>query len=132
MAKKDFDEGAFLQAMSEGHRFGPGGGMPITPVVSDPAEDAPPTASTASRPRRGKVSDYEAVFLAPREPIEKRSLVGVRQELFEVIATIVRRIGASDVNVQAFVENVLRHHLAEHQDEINRLNREKLKKDIVP
>ncbi len=130
MAKKEsvFDEKAFLQAMSEGHGFKPIGD---TPVPSEPVADEQPSTAVTPRQRRTKISDYEAIFLVPREPIEKRSFVGLRPDLYEIIATIVKRIGSGGVSAQAFLENVLRHHLSEHQDEINRLNREKLKKDIV-
>ncbi len=138
MAEKEFDEKAFLQAMSEGHRFGTAGSAPSVPEPEqEPVTDAPPatapTPASLAAPRRRSeaISDYEAVFLTPREPIEKRSFIGLRPELYDVIATIVRRIGGPGASAQAFVENVLRHHLAEHQDEINRLNREKLKRDIL-
>lgn len=158
MAKRnnDFDEGAFLAAMSEGHRFGAGGAessgsvaptpapppVPITPApqpIDVPAEPAPPPVPITPAPQPAKhseprtikrVGDYEATFLQPRTPIEKRSFIGVPPELHALLSTIVRRIG-DGVSVQAFTENVLRHHLAEYQSEINRLNREKLKKDIL-
>jgi hypothetical protein len=125
MAKKSntFDERAFLEAMSQGHRF--------VPKADTPAPAPAETPATTPRRSREKVSDYEATFLVPREAIEKRVFVGLRPELYEVIQAIVRRIGRNGVSTQAFVENVLRHHLAEYQDEINRLNREKLKKDIL-
>jgi hypothetical protein len=131
MAKQNsiFDERAFLEAMSQGHRFGP---RADTPAPAETPVDAPPATATPSPRRRAeRISDYEAVFLAPREPLEKRTVVGLRLELYEVIATIVKRIGCGGVSAQAFVENVLRHHFSEYQDEINRLNREKLKKDIL-
>jgi hypothetical protein len=131
MTKREntFDEKAFLQAMSAGHRFGSEDNTP--PVAEEPSVVSPPTPQ-ADVPRRHKtkVSDYETLFLVPREPIEKRTVVGLRLELYEIIATIVKRIGTG-VSAQAFVENVLREHLSEYQDEINRLNREKLKKDIL-
>ncbi len=125
MAKKDsvFDEKAFLQAMSEGHGFRP---KDDTPVATEPTDGIQPPAAVPSRRGKGKISDYEAVFLVPRDPIEKRSFVGLRPEQYEIIATIVKRIGSGGVSAQAFVENVLRQHLADYQEEINRLNREKL------
>jgi hypothetical protein len=128
MAKREvsFDETAFLQAMSEGPRFGPEGNAPL---AAKPPPDKSPSAAP-SRQRKTKVGDYEAVFLKPCGPIDKRSFIGLRPELYEVITTIVRRIG-DGVSAQAFVENVLREHLTEYQGEINRLNREKLKKDIL-
>jgi hypothetical protein len=130
MAKKssEFDEAAFLAAMSQGHSFAPD--TTTLPVNAPPQSPQEVVALKSKRSRRERISNYESKFLQPQEPIKNRSFVGLRPELYEVIVTIVKRIG-SGVSAQAFVENVLRDHLEQYQDEINRLNRERMKKDIV-
>lgn len=131
-----FDESAYLEAMSQGHSFTPGADKPPQAPPSEPEESqesrqSPPEPVQRPPMRRTTTpSQYEVLFLTSNEPVRQRTFVGVRPEFYSKLVKITKRLGQG-VSLQGLVDNILRHHFETYADEINRLNREANKKDIM-
>lgn len=131
MAKKNsggFDESAFLEAMSQGH------GYSQKPEPKTEIEGTPDKTESLPRPaprrRTGEPSEYESLFLTMNDPVKERTFIGIRPEYYRTLSVIVKRLG-SGLSLQGLVDNIIRHHLESYAGEINRLNREATKKDIL-
>ena len=72
---------------------------------------------------RSVPSDFAARYLRLVE-IRSRSAVYVSTETKRTIAEIVRKIGGERMTLTSYVENILREHLENNREEINRLFRQ--------
>lgn len=87
--------------------------------IPAPDRSAPEQVPTC----RSVPSDFTARYLRLVE-IRSRSAVYISTETKRTIAEIVRKIGGERMTQTSYVENVLREHLENNREEINRLFRQ--------
>ena len=66
------------------------------------------------------VMGYKEQFLQSRE-LKTRQCVYISKDTQEIIADIVKRLGARGLSIGAYIDSILQQHLQEHKDEINEL-----------
>ena len=72
-------------------------------------------------------SDYEETFLR-RHIMEKGVSVYVSQQIKDEIACIVGTITGNSLPLSAYIDNIIRHHLDTHRDEIDALFEQQFRK----
>lgn len=93
------------------------------------AAEAPRTAKPAknyARSRATAATEYEKTFLAPTAVVN-RVAVYISNQTRETLFNVVYRMGGGRISVSRFVENVLRDHLEQYREEINRILRQNAK-----
>lgn len=97
----------------------PPGGEPEEPEGIVPAVAA---TKEESRRRKGKGQDYESLFIR-NVPISTRSgkTVYIRKEFHDRIIRIVQVIGANELSLFSYLDNVLEHHFKSYQEDIQEL-----------
>lgn len=94
--------------------------MTNIPVPEEPVKEAP---REEPRRKRGKAQDYKSLFI--REVTGSKSRVNkvvyIRKEHHDRILKVVQIIGKNEVSLFSFLDNVLEHHFATYQGELNEL-----------
>ncbi len=112
-----------------------GAPRPLLPPVKEKEHEEPEAASEgteapvsvqAETPReeakrkRGKIPDYESLFLTDAGiPTRSGKLVSIRERYHKRIIKIVRASGKKDASIFSYIDNVLSHHFDSYRDEIN-------------
>jgi hypothetical protein len=107
------------------------------PLKASIPQEEPPKATTAPAPeeaareapreeskrRRGKAQDYTSLFIKEVGGGKSRTqkVVYIRKEHHDRILKIVQIIGKNEVSLFSFLDNVLEHHFATYQGELNEL-----------
>lgn len=102
-----------------------------TATADAPAVDELPQSLTAENHRRRTMPlpDYELTFLQPVN-YDLRAFLYVSRATKLKILEIVKKIGNERLTATSFVDNILRQHLAQYKEEINRIYEERGKKDL--
>lgn len=70
-----------------------------------------------------KMLDYKETFMSAPKIVDRQT-VFVSRETRDQLAKIARRLGDRKMSVSGFVENMVKHHLEEYREEIERLDKE--------
>lgn len=127
--KIDADETSFVEQINNRERplkaSIPQEEQPETANMPVPEEPEPVKEAPREEPRRkrGKAQDYKSLFI--REVAGSKSRVNkvvyIRKEHHERILKVVQIIGKNEVSLFSFLDNVLEHHFATYQGELNEL-----------
>ena len=97
-------------------------------ALSEPSGEAASSSATKEegRRRRGKGQDYERLFIR-NAPSNTRSgkTVYIRKEFHERITRIVQVIGKNELSLYSYVDKVLKAHLDDNRETIERLFEER-------
>lgn len=74
-------------------------------------------------------TEFERIFMTPLT-IRARSAIYVSGATKQKILEIVRKVGGERMTVTSYAEHILRQHLAQYKEEINRIYEERGKKDL--
>lgn len=74
-------------------------------------------------------TEFEKIFMTPLT-IRARSAIYVSGDTKHKILEIVRKVGGERMTVTSYAEHILRQHLAQYKEEINRIYEERGKKDL--
>ncbi len=94
----------------------------------DPTSNEPP-------PQRSKgkgysaIEDYRQRYFA-RVDVPTRQLIYVSEEVHESLMDIVKVIGGKKATMGSYVENILRLHLSDHKELLNRVHKSKYKSPV--
>jgi hypothetical protein len=83
----------------------------------------PGSLKEENRRRKGKIQDYESLFIRTANGITAREgkTVYIRKQYHDRILKIVQVIGGNELSLFSYLDNVLEHHFATFQDEITTL-----------
>jgi hypothetical protein len=97
---------------------------------SETSEEMPePATEKPAKRKRGQAMDYESLFLSRNELRDRQGLY-IDRENYETLQTLVRSIRFERLSVSGLVDNIVRHHIETHEDEINRIYEENIRKPI--
>ncbi len=122
----DIDEAAMLRSIYERDNHVP---APIRePERSAEADPKPEQPKAESRTKRLKSEEYESLFIQEPDlpPARYGKSVYIRKEHHNRIAQIVTVVGGKDVSLFGYIDNVLTHHFAQFDDDINHAIKKKL------
>jgi hypothetical protein len=127
--KEDGLDAAFIIDQARGRRRKPSHYLPEPPQEDEtrrPPDVEPATAAQENKRRRGKVQDYESLFIHDT-PSSTRSgkTVYIRKEFHERITRIVQVIGRNEISLYSYLDNVLSHHFDMFQDDISTLYKQR-------
>lgn len=92
-------------------------------AVQDEQEVEITIISEEKMKKKEQTLDYRKTFLtAPK--LEDRKPVFISRETRDSLDKIARRLGDRKMSVSGFLENMVKHHLEEYKDEVNRLYKE--------
>lgn len=74
-------------------------------------------------------TEFERIFMTPLT-IRARSAIYVSGATKQKILEIVRKVGGERMTVTSYAEHILRQHLAQYKEEINRIYEERGKKEL--
>lgn len=74
-------------------------------------------------------TEFERIFMTPLT-IRARSAIYVSGATKQKILEIVRKVGGERMTVTSYAEHILRQHLAQYKEEINRIYEERGKKNL--
>lgn len=74
-------------------------------------------------------TEFERIFMTPLT-IRARSAIYVSGATKQKILEIVRKVGGKRMTVTSYAEHILRQHLAQYKEEINRIYEERGKKNL--
>lgn len=74
-------------------------------------------------------TEFERIFMTPLT-IRARSAIYVSGATKQKILEIVRKVGGERMTVTSYAEHILRQHLAQYKEEINRIYEKRGKKDL--
>ena len=74
-------------------------------------------------------TEFERIFMTPLT-IRARSAIDVSGATKQKILEIVRKVGGERMTVTSYAEHILRQHLAQYKEEINRIYEERGKKNL--
>lgn len=83
-----------------------------------------------SRRRMAAVSDFEQTFMSLMD-IHLRAALYVSIETKRKILEIVKKIGGERMTATSYVEHILQQHLELYKDDINRIHKEQITKDLL-
>ena len=128
-ANVQIDTNAFIRQVSFA---GSGEDMP-KPVQTDNQADMPehpePAEEKPAKRKRGQAVDYESLFLSRNELHDRQGLY-IDRENYETLQTLVQSIRSERLSVSGLADNIVRHHIETHEDEINRIYEENIRKPI--
>ena len=84
-------------------------------------------SETGKEKQKPETNDYEETFLK-RHIMEKGVSVYVSQQIKDEIACIVGTITGNSLPLSAYIDNIIRHHLGTHRDEIDALFEQQFRK----
>jgi len=79
--------------------------------------------------KRNLTIDYETLFLS-RNEIRTRQGLYIDRENYEILQTLVRAIRSERLSVSGLVDNIVRQHIEQYGDEINRIYDENSRKPV--
>ena len=91
--------------------------MPSEPVLH--TEHATVQRRISAKMRKETLEAYKQAFLVPTK-LSERKAVYLSRETQECADFIVRRLGDRGSNVSSFVENIVRNHLEEYGEDIEK------------
>lgn len=124
----DIDEAAMLRSIYERDN-------PVPTPTREPERSAEPEpdpkpepSKMESRTKRAKSEEYESLFIQEPNlpPARYGKSVYIRKEHHNRIAQIVTVVGGKDVSLFGYIDNVLTHHFAQFDDDINHAIKKKL------
>ena len=127
--KEDGLDASFIIEQARGRRRTPSHYLPEPPQEDETRrlpDVEPATAAQENKRRRGKVQDYESLFIHDT-PSSTRSgkTVYIRKEFHERITRIVQVIGRNEISLYSYLDNVLSHHFDMFQDDISTLYKQR-------
>ncbi|SHE50801.1 Protein of unknown function [Mariniphaga anaerophila] len=94
--------------------------------VAEQKKETTQTPKQAPRKRKQKEVEYTELFIRQSDSKARSGkLVAIRPEFHERILKIVRVIGNDDITIFNYIDNVLRYHFDEFQEEITKNYRAK-------
>lgn len=86
-------------------------------------DKSPDSLKEENRRRKGKIQDYESLFIRTANGITAREgkTVYIRKQYHDRILKIVQVIGGNELSLFSYLDNVLEHHFTTFQDEITTL-----------
>jgi hypothetical protein len=97
-------------------------------VVIQPVETVESKEPAKPVRKRKDAQDYEPVFLQRKAGVPRRQTY-ISAALYEKISSFLPVI-ASRLNITAYLDNILTHHLEQYRDDINELYERKSKKPL--
>lgn len=86
-----------------------------TPTISD----KPMQKRIPGKPRKASLQEYKGAFLIVPKITDRRT-VFISNDIREQIVSIVRKLGTEKSSVSGFIENLLKHHLQQYKDDIEK------------
>lgn len=107
--------------------------MPPTDMDIDEDEESEDDEETLHPKRKSKINsaidEYRKSYLFKID-VPARQLIYVSEEVHESLMDIVKVIGGKKATMGSYVENILRSHLSEHKELINRVHKSKYKSPV--
>ena len=103
---------------------------PFDERIIKTVEDSDEAPQAAERRRRILLPDFERRFMA-RTEIRFRAAIYVDAETKRKILEIVKKIGGERMTATSYVEHILQQHLELYKDDINRIHKEQITKDLL-
>ena len=134
--KIEADENSFIEQISARERPLKASIPTAEPSQTTDEPAAPDEAvreAPESKRRRGKAQDYKFLFVKEVAGSKSRvnKVVYIRKEHHDRILKIVQVIGKNEVSLFSFLDNVLAHHFATYQSELNELYENSLDKILI-
>ena len=129
-AGMQFDPSAFIHGISQAG-VGIETDKPIF-VSGRPETDKDMQELPDEKPQKRKRNltiDYETLFLS-RNEIRTRQGLYIDRENYEILQTLVRAIRSERLSVSGLVDNIVRQHIEQYGDEINRIYDENSRKPV--
>ena len=131
MAKKTIiDEDLVRQAIGNTPSILDADPPPFDERIIKTVEDSDEAPQAAERRRRILLPDFERRFMA-RTEIRFRAAIYVDAETKRKILEIVKKIGGERMTATSYVEHILQQHLELYKDDINRIHKEQITKDLL-
>ena len=91
-------------------------------VIAKPPVSLESTKRTSSKKLKTSFDEYREMFLKAPKIIDRQPIF-ISRELRDKIDEIVRKLGERKMSMSGFAENILRHHLENYQEDIERWKR---------
>ena len=126
---EDIDEAALLQSVYE--QSNPPA-VPVPPKETEKTVESPPEPGQPkeeNRTKRARQQEYELLFIRESDlpPARFGKSVYIRKDYHDRISQIISVIGANEVSLFGYIDNVLTHHFENFGDEIT----QSFKKNII-
>ncbi len=107
-----------------------GGYIPNPCIDNDEEENELETSPLKSKNRCGSAIDEYRKKYFLKVDVPARQLIYVSEDIHESLMDIVKVIGGKKATISSYVENILRSHLIENKELINRVHKSKYKSPV--
>jgi hypothetical protein len=125
---KDIDVRAYIDGFTGAEMPNPA--QTNIPTGTNAEMQSPETEEKPKEPpKRKRGADYEMLFLT-RNEIRNRQGLYIDRENYETLQMLVRAIRSERLSVSGLVDNIVRNHIKQYEEEINRVYEENVRKPI--